>query len=513
MQVKHTVLILYPRPSSHYAETGCVESEVGVMDQVDAVVKALDNYKIACRSAAVGSVSELTRVLAQAAETVVFNFVETIDGCPQKAACVPALCEAFGKACTGNSTAGLLLSTDKWQSKAVLAAAGLPVPQGIVVEPGQKAKPDFAGPYFVKPAASDASEGIDNASIVKTKGAALDKAIERIHTQFKRVALVEQYIEGRELNITVLYKDGQPVVMPLAEIDFSAFTPDMPRIVGYEAKWKPDSFEFNNTPRIIPAPVPAKLAQKIRDMAIRACAVLGCFDYCRVDFRLDEKLNPYILEVNANPDISPQAGLAAAIDAAGIKYHAFVKLCLDNALSRVESGTKSKRKKPALVKSQSEPGTLVIRFSEPKDVQPVLQFLDETKFFRHEEMLIAEEVVADAAAKGASGHYQSYVLDVDGRTVGWVCWGPTPCSVGTYDIYWLGVDPACQGKGYGKKLMEFAEQKIRDAGGRLFIVETSGRESYLPTRKFYEKIGYTVAACVKDFYAVGDDKIIYTKTS
>jgi ribosomal protein S18 acetylase RimI-like enzyme len=92
-----------------------------------------------------------------------------------------------------------------------------------------------------------------------------------------------------------------------------------------------------------------------------------------------------------------------------------------------------------------------------------------------------------------------------------VCWGPTPCTEGSFDIYWVGIAPACQGQGLGRRLMDFAEEQIRAAGGRLFIVETSGREIYLPTRAFYERIGYTIAAVVKDFYAPGDDKIIYTK--
>lgn len=512
MKTSQSVLILYPRPSEHYASMGCAESEAGVMEQVDATAAALDVLKIAHRTAAVGSISELTRLLAQASETVVFNFVETINGCAHKAANVPMLCEAFGKACTGNSTSALLLSTDKWHSRAVLAAAGLPVAEGILVEIGQKVKPAFDGPYFVKPAATDASEGIDDASIVKSRGAALDKAVERIHTQYKQPAMVERYIDGRELNITVLHKDNLPQVMPLAEIDFSAFSPDKPRIVSYNAKWNPNSFEFHNTPRIIPAPVPAKVAQKIRDLAQRACMALGCMDYCRVDFRLDEKLTPYILEVNANPDISPSAGLAAAIDAAGMKYHAFIKLCLDNAIAREGQLSNKGKTKSVKVKKQSDSGQL-IRFTEPKDVQPVLSFLEATQFFRHEEMLIADEVLADAANKGQKGHYQSYVLEIDAKVVGWVCWGPTPCTVGSYDIYWLGVDPACQGKGYGRKLMDFAEAKIRDNGGRLYIVETSGRESYLPTRAFYERIGYIHAACIKDFYAPGDDKIVYTKNA
>lgn len=153
----------------------------------------------------------------------------------------------------------------------------------------------------------------------------------------------------------------------------------------------------------------------------------------------------------------------------------------------------------------------LIRLAEAKDVQPVLQFLKDTQFFRPGEILIAEEVITDAIKQGPQGSYQSYVFEQSNTVIGWVCWGPTPCTVGTYDIYWLGVAPASQGRGLGRKLMDFAEQQIRAAGGRIYIVETSGRESYLPTRAFYERIGYSVAAVVKDFYAFGDDKIIYTK--
>jgi D-alanine-D-alanine ligase len=506
--MKKNVLILYNRPDSGLSQVGCSESDTGVIEQVNAVVKSFEKLKIAYRIISISSIKEVVDCLSAAAEKVVFNLAETIEGSAMKASLVPSLCLAFGKGFTGCDTPSLQLTTDKWQSKAVLVAAGLPVPRAIMVQQGQKASPDFAGPYIVKPVAADASEGIDNASIIKTRGMALDKAIRRIHTQFKQTAIVEQFIDGREFNITVLHKNGKSVVMPVAEIDFSAFAADKPRIVGYEAKWKQDSFEFHNTPRVVPANVSKSLAKHLTALAAQAAAAVGCTDYCRVDFRMDKKNKPYILEVNANPDISPDAGLAAAIDAAGIKYPQFVKLCLDNAGRKIEAKGKGKKVK---VEKTNVGKAEIIRFSEHRDIKAILKFLDDTKFFRQEEMLIAEEVITDAALKGPGGHYKSYVLEQQGTAVGWVCWGPTPCTVGSFDIYWLGVAPACQGQGLGRKLMDFAEEQIRTGGGRLYIVETSGRESYLPTRAFYERIGYTIAAVVKDFYAPGDDKIIYTK--
>jgi GNAT superfamily N-acetyltransferase len=134
-----------------------------------------------------------------------------------------------------------------------------------------------------------------------------------------------------------------------------------------------------------------------------------------------------------------------------------------------------------------------------------------TGMFRPDEIDIAAEVLDDALAKGPSGHYQSCTAELSGRAVGWVCFGPTPCTVGTYDIYWIAVCRTVQGKGIGKALMAHSERSIGQFGGRLAVVETNGREQYEPTRQFYLRCGYGIAARVKDFYSVGDDKVIFTK--
>ena len=134
-----------------------------------------------------------------------------------------------------------------------------------------------------------------------------------------------------------------------------------------------------------------------------------------------------------------------------------------------------------------------------------------TDFFRDDEIEIAREVLDDALAKGHHGHYQSITADLDGRPAGWVCYGPAPCAQGTFDIYWIAVDPRRQSRGLGKALMTFAENEIRTRAGRLVIVETNGRPSYHSTRAFYLRVGYHEAARVKDFYAPADDKVIYAK--
>ena len=541
---KISVLILYnsPQPAGRQR---FAESEVGVLGEVEAVRRALDQLRIPHRVIGVRRFQELPAVLSASDETVVFNLVEGFWADAGRANFVPTVVASFGKACTGNDTQGLLLSLDKWQSKTLLCAAGLPSPDGLIVQPGQSIpmRDLFEGPYIVKPAQADASEGIDKTSIIHNRGKALRDAVERIHDLQAQPALIEQYIDGRELNISVIHRKGEPQVLPLAEIDFSAFEAGRPRIVGYEAKWLEDSFEYRHTPRIIPAPLPKRLTERIRDLAAASCRILSCLDYCRVDFRLDRANRPYVLEVNANPDITPGDGFAAALEAAGISYKAFVKLTIDNALRRGSQlsvhGSQLPGPRRQLTTDNRQPTTIQIRWCQPQDRQAVLSFLAETGFFRPDEIDIARELLDAALAEGPKGHYQSFVACVDSsqlsvpssrlgdgseqlstdngqpstssETVGWVCFGPTPCTLGTFDIYWIGVAPAWQGRGIGRALTDFAEQAISERGGRLLVVETSSRETYLPTRRFYEALGYREAARIADFYGPGDHKVILVK--
>jgi ribosomal protein S18 acetylase RimI-like enzyme len=128
--------------------------------------------------------------------------------------------------------------------------------------------------------------------------------------------------------------------------------------------------------------------------------------------------------------------------------------------------------------------------------------------FREAEIGVALEVFD--AATGGSADYCGRAADVDGRLVGWICWGPTPCTVGTYDLYWMCVDPLVQGGGIGTALLQEMERRLAGRA-RLVVVETSGRAEYRGTRGFYEARGYGRAASIPDFYAPGDDQVVYVK--
>ena len=150
-----------------------------------------------------------------------------------------------------------------------------------------------------------------------------------------------------------------------------------------------------------------------------------------------------------------------------------------------------------------------VRAGDPAAVE---QMTRATGMFREDEIAIAVELVEDGLAKGeASGYRFAFVDGPDGALRGYACWGETPCTLGTWDLYWIAVQPNGQGKGLGRELMAFAERRIAEAGGRRVFVETSGRPDYAPTRGFYDRCGYEVVARIEDFYTDGDPKVVYGK--
>jgi D-alanine-D-alanine ligase len=502
------VLIVHntPRKSDNGGPADFAESDAGVMVEVQGVIEATKELGIASRVEGVSTLEDLRAVLAAAQEPMVFNLVEALDGPAQDFNFVPALCRAFGKACTGSDSPALMLSLDKWQCRSVLQSRGLPVPDGVLVPPDHRI-PDAlpAGPFIVKPACADAGEGIDSSSVVQTPGEELQRAVRRIHERFGQPALIEHFLDGRELNVSVLQKGEALVVLPIAEIDFSAFGAGAVRILDYSTKWHEDSFAYRC---VIPAPLDDGLAGRVREIALEAWRAIGCRDYARVDFRLDSKGRPYVLEVNTNPDISPGDSFAACAAHHGISYERFIETVLDNAASRLPSSALQAPTASGVEISSS----VGMRRTEVLDRAYILRLLAETAFFRDDELAVAREVLDDALAGGPDGDYQSYTAVLGGKAVGWVCFGPTPCTLGTFDLYWIAVSPSAQGKGVGAALMNLAENRIARRGGRLVIVETSGREQYNSTRKFYLKLGYQQAANIPDFYAPNDPKIVYVKT-
>ena len=316
-------------------------SRAGVMDQVNAVAESLNSIGAKYEVVAVENIKHLTELLGGYRQKLIFNLAEEFLFSIEQACYVPAICKAFGKSCTGNDTPALLLGQNKINAKNIFLGAGLDCPDGTVINPNQPIAIESLVPdtYFIKPAFCDASEGITEESVVVLPEE-IDRAaklIKKLHRRFNQPVIVERYIPHRELNVSVM-QDGDKVrVLAIAEIDFSEFSPSQFRIVDYSAKWEEGSFGYENTPRKIPADLTDAQSAQVEQMALAAWRTLGCRDYTRVDFRLDNYNKPYILEVNPNPDISLVGGFAAALEYASVPYERFVETMLNNAANRLKN--------------------------------------------------------------------------------------------------------------------------------------------------------------------------------
>jgi ribosomal protein S18 acetylase RimI-like enzyme len=152
--------------------------------------------------------------------------------------------------------------------------------------------------------------------------------------------------------------------------------------------------------------------------------------------------------------------------------------------------------------------TPVLRTLNAADRGRIEEITRAAGLFREDEIPVALEVFEGAAA--GSPDYVALGAEHDGRLAGWICWGPTPCTLGTYDLYWMAVDPALQRTGVGTALVRAMERRLAGVA-RLIVVETAGRPDYAATRAFYRARGYSVAATIPDFYAPGDDQVVYVK--
>jgi ribosomal protein S18 acetylase RimI-like enzyme len=198
----------------------------------------------------------------------------------------------------------------------------------------------------------------------------------------------------------------------------------------------------------------------------------------------------------------------AALSAESMSPSGFVRTVVANAVERL--GPFDRREKPVIMAGGETPAFLV-RPTGPEDRGEILRFVEATGCFRTDEMIVAGEVLDDALVKGQKGYYQSLTAESNGRAVGWICFGPTPCTHGTYDIYWMIVASEFQKKGIGTTLLKQAERIISQRGGRLVVIETPSRNLYEPAHRLYRSAGYSEQARIEEFFAEGDDKIIFTR--
>jgi D-alanine-D-alanine ligase len=211
---------------------------------------------------------------------------------------------------TGSSYEATFVTSNKTVAKKIMRYHGIPTPASITAKRLNEIKPGSR--YIVKPIWEDGSLYLDEASVMD--GITLREKAESL--DFQRF-FIEEYIDGREFNISILTSENGPVVLNPAEIVFTNYAPEKPKIVGYTAKWDTDSFEYKNTVREFPELKP-DLQTALKKICIDCWEAFKIKGYARVDIRLDATGNPFVLEVNPNPCISPDSGFIAALHQTGM---------------------------------------------------------------------------------------------------------------------------------------------------------------------------------------------------
>src|SRR3954451_18371387 len=216
----------------------------------------------------------------------VFNLCESIQGDNRFESLLPLLMDLEGIAYTGSGPFALSLALRKDKVKEVLRARGVPVPNGLLVSEQPTTALPLRFPMFVKPVREDASVGISSASVVHDQGA-IGERIRHVLGHYQQPALVEEYIEGREIYVSLLGRPGQPPeIFPFFEIDFSDMPADRPKIVSFEGKWVEDSVEYKGTRPVRCEGLSPEMREKIAKTAMAAFEAIELRDYARMDVRL-----------------------------------------------------------------------------------------------------------------------------------------------------------------------------------------------------------------------------------
>ncbi len=292
-----------------------------------------------------GSRLDFVDVLARMQPDLVINLCESVAADSRGEMVIPCLLDMLGLPYTGSPALSLGLALHKDKAKEVLKARGVSTPGFARVDRLEDVGlVDLPFPLIVKPAREDASVGITCDSVVYDR-AALGRAVEAVLRTFQQPAMVEQYIAGREIYIPLLGNHPRRA-LPLTEIRFGKLFDDRPNIVTYAGKWEADSADYINTPSGICQLEDPALEARIVQTAMAAFEALECQDYGRVDMRVSPQGVPYVIDINPNCDLHPEAGFAKAARAAGIDYPALATRLVEIALERAHAhGHPSTRRK------------------------------------------------------------------------------------------------------------------------------------------------------------------------
>lgn len=495
------VLVLYNEPTLP-ADHPDADSEHDVLYTADTVARILQQAGLqVSRLGGTDDPHALLTGLQAAAPDVVFNLYEGMAKWGPTEGYVAGLLELLRLPYTGSPVLPLTLCRSKPLTKQLLAGANLPTAPFLVVD-GPVPQNTLGWPVIVKPGTEDASVGIDQNSVV-TSQEQLEDRVAYLRHHYGPSVLVEQFVVGREFNVAVVERDGVPTTLPFSEILFVPLAehPDLWPIVSFDAKWRPDSVDFRSTPAKNPAEnVSPELHAAVAELAKKAFALVGCRDYARVDFRVDEQGRPFVLEVNPNPCISPLAGLAAGLETARVPYPEFIVGLVKAALRR---GGKVADWQPA--------DAPAVGLHRPDGDTGTPESVGHPRAMRPGDVGAVTELLAGIGVTTPVDRQRVQVLTRRGEVVGAVSVRSADSVQGAFSVEWLAVAPAHRRRGIGGTLLTAALAIAAEAGGRLLLADLSSGPAAACGRQFLQAQGFRPAGEVPDFYRDGYARLTFAR--
>ena len=316
-------------------------SETAFSREIKNIKIALEEHFSDVKTAAINrDIIRTINLIKKHSPDIIFNCVESVEGISTFEYCMAGIYPLLDLQYTGNIPSCLGNCLNKEFTKNILRSTGINTPDSQIVRANEKfSEKNFRlrYPVILKLLKEDASIGVSEFSVVNDfKG--LRRQFNFLIRTYRQDVIIEEYIDGRELNCAIL---GQ-TPLPVSEIKFSGLPADLPKIVTYDGKWMDGSIYYNNTVPKCPAKLSKNLKQKVEETALSAFNAMNCRDYARVDLRVNKKGIPFVIEVNPNPDISRDSGFARAAEAAGISYSELLKTITEFPLFRKQNDSKVK---------------------------------------------------------------------------------------------------------------------------------------------------------------------------
>ncbi len=431
---------------------------------------------------------ELLQTLTPNSFDFIFNLCEGIEGNVRGEAWIPALFDILEIPYTGSDSITLGICLNKLKTKYLLIANNIPTPKyQMFYSTTQNLSNDLKFPLIVKPAYEDASVGITAESVVKNK-IELFKRIDFILNNYFQPALVEEFIDGRELNVALLGNGNTLDVLPISEILFN-FEPDQPKIVSYEAKWITNSDASKNTVGECPAKLSKEIENRIKRLAVECYNLTGCRDYTRVDFRLKDEI-PYVLEVNPNPGINLDSGFVRSATAAGMSYDDLIKRILSEAMKRYKFVIKPNEKKNDLILTSTSLTATTVKVQHLDSIMKWFNDSNNMRYMDDPEELYSKELMIERFFVHKHADIDLTIMhNASNKEIGFCSIYNINNKTQSAEISYLIGEREFQGKGLGKEIVKMLISLIFDKMGFDNIFARVNQNN-INSIKIFENMGF-----------------------